>query len=224
MIVYLLVFHAYINETHGSRSKIHSTKSRLYTYDVKFLTLLGAPYIYDISRLRVNLAQCGVTYSLFLRFLYFSLPLMSIYFYFFPVFPLLHPKLSCTCRFLHIPRPFILTAPHAAWLPASSPSRSKPIVQQYVPQKPITAHFIPYITEYPSFHGILVGVFDPGNGPDILSRNFRKNLPIYTALNQRRMKISRDHLSEQCNEFLYMKNVKHKTSWRNAWFLASATS
>jgi hypothetical protein len=31
-------------------------KSRLYAsiYDVKFLALLGAPYIYDISRLRVN--------------------------------------------------------------------------------------------------------------------------------------------------------------------------
>jgi hypothetical protein len=40
---------------HGSRSKIPSKKSRPYTYDVKFLALLGAPYIYDISRLRVNL-------------------------------------------------------------------------------------------------------------------------------------------------------------------------
>jgi hypothetical protein len=26
----------------------------IYIYDVKFLALLGAPYIYDISRLRVN--------------------------------------------------------------------------------------------------------------------------------------------------------------------------
>jgi hypothetical protein len=29
-------------------------KSRPYMYDVKFLALLGAPYIYDISRLRVK--------------------------------------------------------------------------------------------------------------------------------------------------------------------------
>jgi hypothetical protein len=27
----------------------------IYIYDVKFLALLGAPYIYDISRLRVKL-------------------------------------------------------------------------------------------------------------------------------------------------------------------------
>jgi hypothetical protein len=53
--VYLLVFHAYINEIHGSRSKIPSKKSRPYIYYVKFLALLGAPYIYDISRLRVNI-------------------------------------------------------------------------------------------------------------------------------------------------------------------------
>jgi hypothetical protein len=60
--MYLLVFHAYINEMHGSRSKIPSKKSRPYIYDVKFLALLGAPYIYiyiyththDISRLRVT--------------------------------------------------------------------------------------------------------------------------------------------------------------------------
>jgi hypothetical protein len=41
---------------HGSRSKIPSKKSRPYIhiYDVKFLALLGAPYIHDISRLRVN--------------------------------------------------------------------------------------------------------------------------------------------------------------------------
>jgi hypothetical protein len=52
----LLVFHAYINEMHGSRRKIHSKKSHpyIYIYNVKFLALLGAPYIYD-SRLRVNL-------------------------------------------------------------------------------------------------------------------------------------------------------------------------
>jgi hypothetical protein len=49
-----LVFHAYINEMHGSRSKIPSKKSRPYIYDVKFLALLGAPYVYDIRRLRVN--------------------------------------------------------------------------------------------------------------------------------------------------------------------------
>jgi hypothetical protein len=52
--VYLLVFHAYINELHGSRSKIPSKKFHPYIYDVKFLALLGAPYIYDISRLRVK--------------------------------------------------------------------------------------------------------------------------------------------------------------------------
>jgi hypothetical protein len=39
---------------HGSRSKIPSKKSRPYIY-VKFLALLGAPYIYDISRLRVKM-------------------------------------------------------------------------------------------------------------------------------------------------------------------------
>jgi hypothetical protein len=56
--VYLLGFHAYINEMHGSRSKIPSKNLvhiyiYIYVY-VKFLALLGAPYIYDISRLRVN--------------------------------------------------------------------------------------------------------------------------------------------------------------------------
>jgi hypothetical protein len=49
-----LVFHAYINEMHGSRSKIPSKKSHPYINDVKFLALIGAPYIYDISRLRVK--------------------------------------------------------------------------------------------------------------------------------------------------------------------------
>jgi hypothetical protein len=52
-----LVFHAYINEMHGSRSKIPSKKFRPYIY-AKFLALLVAPYIYiyiyDISRLRVK--------------------------------------------------------------------------------------------------------------------------------------------------------------------------
>jgi hypothetical protein len=59
-----LVFHTYTNEMHGSRSKIPSKKSRPYiythTHDVKYLVLLGAPYIYDISRLRVNSkCTCG---------------------------------------------------------------------------------------------------------------------------------------------------------------------
>jgi hypothetical protein len=39
---------------HGSRNKIPTKKSPSYIYDVKFLALLGAPYTYDISRLRVN--------------------------------------------------------------------------------------------------------------------------------------------------------------------------
>jgi hypothetical protein len=42
---------------YGSRSKIPRKKSRPYIYDVKFLALLGAPHIYDISRLRVNSQQ-----------------------------------------------------------------------------------------------------------------------------------------------------------------------
>jgi hypothetical protein len=39
MMVYLLIFHAYINEIHDSRNKIPSKESRLYIYiyDVKFL-------------------------------------------------------------------------------------------------------------------------------------------------------------------------------------------
>jgi hypothetical protein len=62
-LVYLLVFHAYINEMHGSRSKIPSKKSHPYIYMyiyiyIKFLVLLGPPYIYiyiyDISRLKVK--------------------------------------------------------------------------------------------------------------------------------------------------------------------------
>jgi hypothetical protein len=47
-LVYLLVFHAYIKEVHGSRSKIPTKKSRPYIYIyiyVKFLALLGAAYI-----------------------------------------------------------------------------------------------------------------------------------------------------------------------------------
>jgi hypothetical protein len=42
---------------HGSISKIPSKRSRPYIYDVKFLALIGAPYIYDISRLRVNITR-----------------------------------------------------------------------------------------------------------------------------------------------------------------------
>jgi hypothetical protein len=43
----LLVFHAYINEMHGSRSKIPSKKNLVHIYVYfKFLALLGAAYIY----------------------------------------------------------------------------------------------------------------------------------------------------------------------------------
>jgi hypothetical protein len=52
--MYLLVFHAYINEMQSSRSKIPTKKSSPYMYDVNFLALLGDPYIYNISRLRVK--------------------------------------------------------------------------------------------------------------------------------------------------------------------------
>jgi hypothetical protein len=38
--VYLLIFRAYINEMHGSRSKIPSKISRPYIHYVKFLALL----------------------------------------------------------------------------------------------------------------------------------------------------------------------------------------
>jgi hypothetical protein len=62
--VYLLVFHAYINEMYGSRSKIPSKKSGPYIYDVKSLALLGAPYIYiyiyDIGKLRVNMVDRNI--------------------------------------------------------------------------------------------------------------------------------------------------------------------
>jgi hypothetical protein len=59
-LVYLLVFHACINEMYCSRSKIPRKKCifhiYIYIYDIKFLALQGAPYIYiyDISRLRVK--------------------------------------------------------------------------------------------------------------------------------------------------------------------------
>jgi hypothetical protein len=53
---------------HGSRSKIPSKKSLpyvyIYIYDVKFLALLGAPYIYDINRLRVNIVLLLLLFSL----------------------------------------------------------------------------------------------------------------------------------------------------------------
>jgi hypothetical protein len=59
-LVYLLVFHAYINEMYGSRSKAPSKKSLPYIYDVKFLALLGAPYICDISSLRIELEDMKI--------------------------------------------------------------------------------------------------------------------------------------------------------------------
>jgi hypothetical protein len=45
---------------HGSRRKIPSKISRPYIHEVKFLALLRAPYIYDISRLRVKRRGCPV--------------------------------------------------------------------------------------------------------------------------------------------------------------------
>jgi hypothetical protein len=48
---------AYINGMHGSRSKFPSKKSCPYIYDIKFLALLGAAYIYGINRLRVNMLK-----------------------------------------------------------------------------------------------------------------------------------------------------------------------
>jgi hypothetical protein len=61
-LVYLLVFHTYNNVMHGSRKESPSkilVHIYIYiyiynTYVVKFLPLLGAPYINDISKLRVN--------------------------------------------------------------------------------------------------------------------------------------------------------------------------
>jgi hypothetical protein len=61
--VYLLVFHAYINEMHGSRSKIPSKNYRIYIHDVKSLTLLGALHIYNISRLWVKVKMHVVKIS-----------------------------------------------------------------------------------------------------------------------------------------------------------------
>jgi hypothetical protein len=57
--VYLLGFHAYINEMHGSRSKIPSKITRPYIHDIKCLALVGSPYIYEISRLKVNYHYCA---------------------------------------------------------------------------------------------------------------------------------------------------------------------
>jgi hypothetical protein len=75
----LLVFHAYINEIHGSRSKIPSKKSRPYIYIRRWISgFTGSSihththththiyiYIYDISRLRVNMLplQCQVNFD-----------------------------------------------------------------------------------------------------------------------------------------------------------------
>jgi hypothetical protein len=39
---------------HGSISTIPSKKSCPHIHDVKFLALIGAPYIYDMGRLRVK--------------------------------------------------------------------------------------------------------------------------------------------------------------------------
>jgi hypothetical protein len=50
-------FHAYVNGMHGSRSKIPSKKCRSYIYDVKFLALLGALYIYILD---VDYVSLGV--------------------------------------------------------------------------------------------------------------------------------------------------------------------
>jgi hypothetical protein len=66
--VYLLVFHAYINEMHSARSKIPSKKSRPYIYDVKFMALLGAPYVYDISGLRAKEVKYFLTEGILLLF------------------------------------------------------------------------------------------------------------------------------------------------------------
>jgi hypothetical protein len=49
------------------RSKIPSKKSRPYVYDVKFPALLGAPYIYNISRLRVKVKQNNRVLAVMLR-------------------------------------------------------------------------------------------------------------------------------------------------------------
>jgi hypothetical protein len=53
--MYLLVFHTYINECTVQEAKSSVKISSIYSiYDVKFLNLLGAPYIYDSIRLRVT--------------------------------------------------------------------------------------------------------------------------------------------------------------------------
>jgi hypothetical protein len=65
-IVVFVGFHAYINEMRVSRSKIPSKNSGPYIYDVEFLALLGAPYIYYISRLRVKCYIHFCTKTIFL--------------------------------------------------------------------------------------------------------------------------------------------------------------
>jgi hypothetical protein len=54
-----------------SRSKIPSKKSSQYIYDVKFLALLGAPYIYKISRLMIKgIDLCGVSAGIAVLLIY----------------------------------------------------------------------------------------------------------------------------------------------------------
>jgi hypothetical protein len=76
-LVYLLIFHAYINEMHSSRSKILSKNLvhvyiYIYTY-VKFLALLEAPCIYNISRLTFNRSSVLNTVLEIPRFLNLSI-------------------------------------------------------------------------------------------------------------------------------------------------------
>jgi hypothetical protein len=81
--VYLLVFYAYINEMHGSRRNPTVIISSI--YDVKFLALLGAPYIYDISRLKVKgkIIICTVDklyYKVFCITLSYNQPLNTVFY------------------------------------------------------------------------------------------------------------------------------------------------
>jgi hypothetical protein len=54
-----------------------SVKSLVHIYDVKFLALLGDPYIYDISRLRVKCTYLNVCLIFDSKFLYFILFLVT---------------------------------------------------------------------------------------------------------------------------------------------------
>jgi hypothetical protein len=54
--MYLLVFHAYIKEMHGSRSKI-PTKNLVHIYTLSSGFTTSSIYIHDISRLIVNPKQ-----------------------------------------------------------------------------------------------------------------------------------------------------------------------